>query len=163
MSRVERYDGPRDNTPHDEANCPSCQADIAAMTTTPPSAGPAEPRRDSYGTELAPISESDGRLYAGPAEVRRHYVESGTLRDKVLASRPPHFTEVEVVIASDYDTLSAQCAAQARELAERDARIARLRDMLCDAVELLCLCKAVNGSVDADKAAFLERLAKEPT
>jgi predicted RNA-binding Zn-ribbon protein involved in translation (DUF1610 family) len=31
MSRIERSNTPHDNTQHDEANCPHCQEEIAAM------------------------------------------------------------------------------------------------------------------------------------
>lgn len=34
MARVERFDGPRDDSQHDEANCAQCQSEIAAMASS---------------------------------------------------------------------------------------------------------------------------------
>jgi hypothetical protein len=113
VSRVERSNKPHDNTPHDEANCPHCQEDIAAMT---PSAGPAEVRR--YTPYVETVTHSDG-------------VSNDSIWDEPRARMRP-WMHGEWVLASDYDTLAARCASQARELAElrvpveRDKYLCRL-------------------------------------
>jgi hypothetical protein len=82
----------------------------------------------------------DTQPSAGPAEVRRYtpYVETVTHSDGVSndsiwdepRARMRPWMHGEWVLASDYDALAARYASQALELAERDARIAELRDEL---------------------------------
>lgn len=78
MSRVERSNKPHDNTPHDEANCAHCQADVA--TTTPAQPAPGGDAVQS-AVEVRPLIEVLGIYFGnGAPTMNLHADEYAELR-----------------------------------------------------------------------------------
>jgi hypothetical protein len=120
------------------------------MTTTPPSAGPAEVRR--YTPYVETVTHSDG-------------VSNDSIWDEPRARMRP-WMHGEWVLASDYDTLAARCASQERELAELRERESVIYDGHRVLTEVKANAKAAGRTSPENVSDVLDAIAriwKEPT
>lgn len=174
MSRIERYEGPRDNTPHDEANCPHCQEDIAAMTApTTPAQVPTDliDRAVACGRiferyedpRLRPLSEENFQFYNGARK------ELARLTKQLTAALQSQLSN-EQLVAQHYkescDILRERAEAAQQAVAEREARIAVIYDGHRVLTEVKRNAKAAGRTSPENVSDVLDAIAriwKEPT